>query len=215
MTVTLSKTSKIPCKSWSLQAGSTCPGSIDPTTKKPVAVCAGCYAKDGFYNMPGAIAARDHNRDDWKRVDWVSDMVNALTKQKYFRWFDSGDCYHPLLAAKILEVMQQTPNTKHWMPTKSYKIPRIRAILEQMKQLGNVSIRYSSDSMTGEYDPEHGSTVVPYAETPTNATVCGAYTRDGKCGDCRLCWDKNVAVIAYPAHGSRMMSMVKKMNKAA
>jgi hypothetical protein len=38
----LSKAGKMPCRSWSLQAGSTCPGSIDPKTKKPVDVCAGC-----------------------------------------------------------------------------------------------------------------------------------------------------------------------------
>ena len=215
MTVVLSKASKVPCKSWSLQAGTTCPGSIDSITKKPVAVCAGCYAKDGFYNMPGAVKVRDFNREDWKRDGWVADMISALKGQNYFRWFDSGDCYHPLLAAKILQVMQATPETKHWLPTKSYKIPRIRAILEQMKTLANVSVRFSSDSMIGEYDADHGSTVVPYAETPTKATMCEAYTRDGKCGDCRACWNKSVAVVAYPAHGSRMMAMVRRMNKKA
>ena len=215
MTVVLSKASKMPCKSWSLQAGTTCPGSIDSITKKPVAVCAGCYAKDGFYNMPGAVKVRDFNREDWKRDGWIADMICALKGQKYFRWFDSGDCYHPLLAAKILQVMQATPETKHWLPTKSYKIPRIRIILEQMKTLANVSVRFSSDSMIGEYDADHGSTVVPYAETPTKATMCEAYTRDGKCGDCRACWNKSVAVVAYPAHGSRMMAMVRRMNKKA
>jgi hypothetical protein len=165
--------------------------------------------------MPGAVKVRDFNREDWKRDGWVSDMIAALRGQLYFRWFDSGDCYHPLLARKILEVMTATPNTRHWMPTKSYKVPRIREILEQMKKLANVSIRYSSDSMTGAFEPQHGSTVVAYAEDSTDATLCGAYTRGGKCGDCRLCWNKDVAVIAYPAHGSRMMAMVRRLKKAA
>jgi len=213
--VALSKASKMPAKSWSLQAGSTCPGSIDPTTKTVLPVCAGCYAKDGMYNMPNSIRVRDFNREDWKRTEWVDEMVSALSKQKYFRWFDSGDVYHPALAFKIFLVMEKTPNVKHWLPTKSYNIPKIRAVLERMKQLPNVSVRYSSPSITGEFNEDHGSTVVPYAETPTKATVCGAYSRKGKCGDCRICWDKNVAVVAYPSHGSRMMAKVRRMKIAA
>lgn len=215
MTVTLSKPSKMPCKTWSLEAGSTCPGSIDPTTKLPLPVCAGCYAKDGFYNMPNSKSVRDANRADWKRAGWVDDMVAALAKQSYFRWFDSGDVYHPALAFKIFLVVQRTPHIKHWLPTKSYTIPKIRAILDRIKALPNASVRYSSPSITGEFTEEHGSTVIPYAETPTNATVCEAYSRDGKCGSCRACWDQNVKVVAYPAHGSRMMAKVRRMKLAA
>ena len=212
--VALSKPSKMPCKTWSLQAGSTCPGSIDPTTKLPVPVCAGCYAKDGFYNMPNSVKVRDANREDWKRGAWVDEMILALAKETHFRWFDSGDVYHPALAFKIYLVMIGTPHVKHWLPTKSYKIERIQVILEKMKALPNVSVRYSSDSMEGDYEAFHGSTVIPYAETLTEATVCGAYSRDGKCGNCRLCWDKSVAVIAYPAHGSRMMARVRRLKAA-
>lgn len=215
MTIKLSNASKMPCKSWSLQAGETCPGSIDPATKKPVEVCAGCYAKDGFYNMPGAVKVRDDNREDWKRDEWEDEMVALLDTERYFRWFDSGDCYHPLLAKKIYHIMKRTPWCNHWMPTKSYKIARIRIYLDLMKELPNASIRYSSDSISGQYTDEHGSTVVAYAEDNTTAELCGAYTRSGKCGPCRSCWDKNVAVIAYPAHGSRMMAKIRRMKKAA
>ena len=213
--VTLSKASKMPAKSWSLQAGNTCPGSIDPVSKQPLPVCAGCYAKDGMYNMPNSKRVRDANREDWKRAEWVDEMVEALKKQKYFRWFDSGDVYHPALAFKIFLVMEKTPWVKHWLPTKSYTIPKIRAILERMKTLENTAVRYSSPSITGEFTEEHGSTVIPYAEDETKATVCGAYSRGGKCGECRICWTKSVAVVAYPAHGTRMMAKVRRMKKAA
>lgn len=216
MAINLSKASKMPAKSWSLEAGATCPGSIDPATKLPVPVCAGCYAKEGFYHMPDAKRVRDENREDWKRAEWADDMVKALKRQTYFRWFDSGDVYHPGLAAKILEVMSRTPHVKHWLPTKSYKIARIRVFLEMMKALPNVSVRYSSDSMVGEFGQEHGSTVVAYADDATQADkVCDAYTRKGKCGDCRACWDKNVSVVAYPSHGARMRKMVKQLKNAA
>lgn len=215
MTVKLSKPSKMPCKTWSLEARKTCPGSIDPTTKQVLPVCAGCYALDGFYNMPDAKKVREFNREDWRRVDWEDDMVTALVKEKYFRWFDSGDVYHPALAFKIYNIMKRTPHVKHWLPTKSYNIEKIRVILDMMKQLPNVSVRFSSPSMTGEFTETHGSTVIPYAEDATTATVCGAYTRNGKCGDCRACWNKEVKVIAYPAHGSRMMAKVRRLKTAA
>lgn len=213
--INLSKASKMPAKSWSLQAGSTCPGSIDPITKQPLPVCAGCYAKDGMYNMPNVKSVRESNREDWKRAEWVDEMVALLKKQKFFRWFDSGDVYHPALAFKIYLVMQKTPQVQHWLPTKSYNIPKIRAVLERMKMLPNAAVRYSSPSITGEFNVEHGSTVIAYADDETTATVCGAYSRNGKCGDCRACWDKEVKVVAYPAHGRRMMSKVRKMKQGA
>jgi hypothetical protein len=79
-----------------------------------------------------------------------------------------------------------------------------------MKSLPNVAVRYSSDSMTGEFDDDHGSTVIPFADSDTTASkVCDAYERNGKCGDCRACWNKEVAVVAYPAHGRRMGKLVK------
>lgn len=204
----LSKAGKMPSKSWSLQAGTTCPGSIDPRTKQPLPVCAGCYAKEGAYNFPGTKQVRELNREDWKRGEWVDDMVSALAKQTYFRWFDSGDVYHPALAFKILLVIQRTPHVRHWLPTKSYTIPKIRVILDRIKALPNASVRYSAPGVDGGYTEEHGSTVIPYSDTPTAAKVCDAYERDGKCGDCRACWDKNVAVVAYPAHGKRIRHQI-------
>ncbi|GAI65558.1 unnamed protein product, partial [marine sediment metagenome] len=71
----LSKASKMPCKSWSLEAIDTCAGSRDPVTGELVPVCADCYAAKGTYRFPAVKALRVHNKQDWKRDDWVSDMV--------------------------------------------------------------------------------------------------------------------------------------------
>jgi hypothetical protein len=80
-----------------------------------------------------------------------------------------------------------------------------------MDALENVKVRRSSPSIDGSYNPGvHGSTVIPYADTVTSATLCGAYDRDGKCGPCRACWNKSVDVIAYPAHGKKLVSIIKK-----
>ena len=200
----LSVTSKLDgIKSWSLEAGTTCPGSIGAEA------CKGCYAKSGNYRYPNVKAPRIHNRVDWTRDDWVSDMVSALETERYFRWFDSGDMYHPKLAEKILSVMQQTPWVRHWIPTRMGKFPKFAPVLSQMDSLDNVKVRYSSDSIQGDYKPWHGSVIIPSADKiPSGAVLCGAYQREGKCAGCRQCWDKSIPVIAYPAHGRTMTKLL-------
>lgn len=210
--VRLSNTDKMPCKSWSLQARETCPGAIDQITKQLVAACAGCYATTGRYGAPNVKEPREHNRQDWQRDGWEADMINELDTERYFRWFDSGDVYHPKLAEKIYNVMKATPWCKHWIPSRSYKIARIRVWLEAMRALPNVSVRYSSDSVTGEYDNGlHGSTIIPTHDTVTQASVCHAYENNGKCGSCRKCWDKTIPVIAYVAHTKRMAKVIREL----
>lgn len=211
MPVKLAKTSKMPCKSWSLQALETCPGA----RVKGIIVdaCKGCYARTGFYQFGAAIKTREFNREDWKRDDWVDDMVSAILGDEYFRWFDSGDCYDIRLAEKILQVMIRTPGTMHWFPTRMGKFDKFSAVLRAMSDLPNVVIRHSSDSVSGQtvdYGYGQSSTIVPTADdAPSVATVCEAYSRDGKCGPCRACWSKDVPVVAYPAHGKAMHKVIR------
>jgi hypothetical protein len=205
----LSKAGKMPCRSWSLQAGSTCPGSIDPKTKQPVEVCSGCYAKLGNYNYSHVKTPRENNRLDWIKPDWVDRMIAELDNDRYFRWFDSGDVYHPKLAEKIYLVMKNTPWVKHWLPTKSYKVAKIKPWLAKMKRLPNVTVRYSADSINGKYNRVHGSTVIPSIDYAIKAFVCQSYKNDGQCGPCRACWDKSIPVVAYVAHGVVLKSKLK------
>jgi len=211
----ISVTSKLDgIRSWSLQAIDTCPGSI----KSPgelVDACKGCYATTGNYNYPNVKAPRLHNRTDWERFGWVDDMVEELNKDRYFRWFDSGDIYHLGLAEKILEVMIRTPWCKHWLPTRMHKFPKFRQVLESMQALDNVMVRFSSDSITGEYiEGLHGSVIGPSADTyfsRPGASLCRAYEHEGKCSGCRACWDKNISLICYPAHGAKMHRVIRIM----
>ncbi len=201
MPILLSKASKMPGKSWSLQAGDTCPGSINPNTKEVIEVCKDCYAKSGFYRMDNVKAPRLSNRKDWKRTDWADDMVAALDNERWFRWFDSGDVYTAALAQKIHEVATRTPWCNHWIPSKSYGIPKIRYWLDRLRELPNVSVRFSSPSTHGEYTSEHGSVVVQnVTDTIQNGKMCDAYTRGGKCGPCRACWDSSINLVVYPLH---------------
>lgn len=214
--VRISVTSKLDgIRSWSLQARETCPASIDAAGVL-VDACKGCYAVNGNYRYPNVKAPREFNRTDWQRLEWADDMVEALQNDRFFRWFDSGDMFALPLAEKILEVMQRTPWVSHWLPTRMHKFPKFRFVLEQMQALKNVSVRFSSDSVTGEYTKGlHGSVIIPTAaDAKKGMTLCRAYENAGKCSGCRACYDKKVKVIAYPAHGATMQKVIRIIKSA-
>ena len=228
----LSEVKKMGCFSWSLEARKTCAGAIDENGDL-VPACAGCYAVGGNYRFANVKAPRVHNKIDWKRDQWVDDMVVLLDSSRYFRWFDSGDMYSLALARKILEVMKRTPWVSHWLPTRQHKFAKFAGIIAEMNALDNVVVRLSSDSISGELiEGEHTSTIIPTPDhAPSGVKVCEAYrTRkngdmisdaeveamDGKergkvlghCGKCRACWKKDTGPVAYPAHGRSMMTLI-------
>lgn len=208
--IRISKTSKLDgILSWSLQALETCPGSIGQDGAL-VPACSGCYATTGNYNYPNVKAPRLSNKEDWTRDSWVADMVQALDSSRYFRWFDSGDMYAIGLADKMLEVMKATPWCKHWLPTRMAKFPKFATVLAKMQALPNVMVRFSSDSVSGVFDSRHGSVIIDNPEAlPYGATLCEAYANDGKCNGCRACYNKDVPVIAYPAHGVKIRKVIR------
>ena len=219
--IKISKTSKLGCHSWSLQALETCPAARKQDGSL-VDACKGCYARGGNYRFKNVKAPRIHNKDDWQRDDWVSDMVAELDNHRYFRWFDSGDMYHIKLAEKIYQVMSQTPWVKHWLPTRQYKFAKFRDVINRMDKLDNVVVRLSSDSVTGTkinfdtwrlYSIRTSSTIVPSKDHATSdMTVCQAYDNDGKCGSCRECWSKDTDTIAYVAHGKSMAKVLREQD---
>jgi hypothetical protein len=207
----ISVTSKLDgIRSWSLQALDTCPGSIgsDGTL---VPACSGCYATTGNYRFANVIAPRVYNRKDWQRDAWVGDMVKALDNDRYFRWFDSGDMYSLALAEKIYDVMVATPHVKHWLPTRMAKFAKFADVLQRMQALPNVMVRFSADGVDGRFTAGvHGSIIVHSPEAiPEGVTLCSAYENNGKCNGCRACYDKGVAVVAYPAHGKKMTKVIR------
>lgn len=209
--IKISKTSKLDgIRSWSLQALDTCPGSLNGDGTL-VDACSGCYATTGNYRFPNVKAPRLSNREDWQRLEWVEDMVKMLDSDRYFRWLDSGDLYSLALAEKVYQVMKLTPWVKHWLPTRMHKFPKYKNVFMKMAALDNVSLRFSSDSVDGTYvEGLHGSVIVPTAEHATETmTLCRAYENGGKCSGCRACWQKDVDLIAYPAHGLKMAKVIK------
>jgi hypothetical protein len=209
--IKLSKTSKLDgILSWSLQALETCPASKNKDGSL-VDACKGCYATTGFYQFAPAKNARAHNKEDFKRDSWVSEMVLSLDSSRYFRWFDSGDMFSLELANKILDVMKATPWCKHWLPTRMYKFKKFHSVIAKMQALPNVVVRFSSDSVQGEIVQGDTTSTIFSEESqlPSNATICRAYEHEGKCNGCRACYSKDVQVIAYKSHGVKMAKVIK------
>ena len=206
-----SQASKMPCPSWSLPAIVTCPGAIGPDGSL-VAACSGCYAAQGHYLFGNVKDLRQHNMEDWQREGWIAAMVAEIGKHDFFRWFDSGDVYQPLLAVKIYVVCKRTPNTRHWIPSRAHKDPRVASMLARIAELPNVVVRYSSDSTTGERLEGFAQTSTIVKDTASHnvgrmpdgriAARCTAWQREGKCGPCRACWDKRIDIMEYPEHGN-------------
>jgi hypothetical protein len=90
------------------------------------------------------------------------------------------------------------------------KFSKFKPVLTAMQALPNVAVRFSSDSVSGDFTPGvHGSTIFSSQRLPRSVFICGAYNREGKCSGCRACWDKSINVIAYPAHGRKMAKVIQ------
>ncbi len=134
----ISKVGKLNSRSWSLEALETCPASKD-SSGELVPACKGCYAVGGNYRFKNVKEARSHNKKDWKRTEWVADMIEELDADRYFRWFDSGDCYDLRLATKILEVIKATPDCQHWLPTRMYRFKKFQGALQHPPNLATLN----------------------------------------------------------------------------
>jgi hypothetical protein len=194
----LSKTTKLGCYSWSLQAVDTCPGARD-SSGVFVQACEACYARSGNYRFPAVKRVRDHNRSDWKRDDWVDRMADAIGDDKYFRFFDSGDLYSVELAKKIKRLVSRKAKTKFWIPTRQWKFEKFSVILDELRQLPNTVVRDSADNFDQVLPTPNNSTIL--TKDVSGVYVCPAYKQDGKCLTCRACWDKSIQTIGYPGHG--------------
>lgn len=206
-----SYTSKMPCRSYSNQAGIDCVGSRErnPETgdMEVLPSCIACFAKSGHYRYESTKAVRQFNSQEWRHPDFVEAMVKELLRDLYFRWFDSGDINHIGMARKLYLVMLYSPHCQFWLPTQTHRVAKFVPILEAMNRLPNCTVRYSSGSVMGDTL----ETTVPQSiiykevsEIPATATVCNAYHHTNStptCGDCRACWDPEVSIVAYHGHG--------------
>ena len=202
----LSRPSKMPCFSYSISAYRCMRGG--ELAKIPGSVCHKCYARKGRYVFPNVQAALERRygklqlalTDATYREEYVNAFVHLLRKEEYFRWHDSGDLQsleHLELIAYIAAVCD---HVMFWLPTKETGIVRQYTHL-YARPPENLIIRVSAPMVDGRplnAGGLHTSTVS--SNGLIAGTPCLAYTRGGKCGDCRACWNPDLGNITYPLH---------------
>ena len=187
----LSAPGKMPCPSINLPAAACVTGQI--LARVPGTTCHGCYALKGRYRFPDTIKAMDRRLEALKDSRWVRAMVVLMKDRKYFRWHDSGDLQGAWHLARILEVCKQTPDTKHWLPTREAKLLQY---LDPEVIPKNLLIRLSATKVDGA-----ASKSWPWTSTVSTTTkTCPAPDQGGKCKSCRQCWDRSVVNVSYAKH---------------
>ena len=186
----LSKPSKMPGPAYNLPASKCITGSM--LVKIPGSVCHGCYALKGRYRFPNVKEALARRLQALTHPQWVQAMVVLIDNTPWFRWHDSGDLQGVEHLKNIFEVCKLTPGTSHWLPTREAKfLPLSTDSIPK-----NLIIRLSGHKIDR---PAAGfwpwtSTVV------TDGKSCPAKEQGNECKDCRACWDRGTANIAYGLH---------------
>jgi hypothetical protein len=194
----LTSTSKMPCKSFSIPAQACKMGSKLVGIKG--SVCEGCYALKGFYQFPAGIAKREDRLKNIYNPKWVNAMALLINKQSkdFFRWHDSGDLQGMLHIMNILRVCRATPQTKHWLPTREYKL--ITDLVEGGYEVPeNINIRLSALMVDGvpptalanrlnEFPNVKGIISTSGVAKDKLEANCPAYKQNNTCGSCRTCW---------------------------
>ena len=194
----LSNTSKLGVKSISLDANKCKTGS--KLAKKSGTVCSGCYALKGCYVFPVVKDAMARRLEFFNSPNFIPIMVWLLQsqKKKYFRWFDSGDIQNIFMGLNILEICKQTPDIKHWIPSKEYKM--WREILKIEKLPKNVCLRISSPNIDQKPLEGFNNTSTVHENKKAFGLECIAYKQDGKCLECKACYNSKIKNISYPKH---------------
>lgn len=196
----LSVPSKMPCHGWSVSALRCKVGS--KLAKVANSVCAGCYALKGHYRYPAVKSAHERRWQALKDQAFVPSMVFLLRclGNRYFRWYDSGDIDCAATLRKIVDIARQTPEVKHWLPTKEYGV--VSAYLKAGNTFPpNLCVRLSS-YMTDESGPivlatRLGLTI---SEVRRKGYTCPSSSQGNKCADCRACWDRETFNVSYRKH---------------
>ena len=178
----------------------------------PGSVCHGCYALKANYLYPSVAQAHETRLQGLDNPAWVGAMVMMLNRAHalgrgrngpiasgWHRWHDSGDLQSVAHLEKICEVAKQTPHIRHWLPTREL------GIVKAYEKAGgivpkNLVIRVSATMVDGAPTAAWSTTSTVHATARHKGRACVAPKQEGKCGDCRACWNPRVKNVSYHLH---------------
>lgn len=201
----LSNPSKMPCYAWGIPAESCQIGN--QLARIQESICASCYALKGFFRMPMVKQAYQRRLERFSDPQWIEAMVKlvywqaAETGEPYFRWFDSGDLQSVEMLQQIAIVAEYTPEIRHWLPTREYRI--VSAFLAQGAFPPNLTVRVSAhlvDASPPKLSELPTSTVHSDSADPVGHVCPAPEQKPANCGDCRACWGGEVENVSYQLH---------------
>ena len=166
-------------------------------------ICNGCYSIKLQKLRPSVNKGYKKNLFKWQvsnSINWIDAMVFQIlrAKVKEHRWFDSGDLQSMEMLEAIIKVARKTPEVKHWLPTKEYKI--ITKYLKTNTLPANLIVRVSAAMIDGKPSKAFRNTSTVHRNNEPLGFECKARTRGNACGPCRACWDKRIKNVSYPKH---------------
>ena len=178
----------------------------------PGSVCHGCYALKANYLYPSVQIAHDKRISGIANPGWTGAMVTLLLAAHesgkgrngpiasgWHRWHDSGDLQSVEHLTKICAVAALTPKIKHWLPTRELGI--VKAYEKQGGVVPrNLVIRVSATMVDGDATSAWPTTSGVHDKAKAKGRACPAPQQEGKCGDCRACWNPKVKHVSYHLH---------------
>jgi Gene product 88 len=180
--------------------------------KVPGSVCFGCYALKANYLYPSVQVAHEKRIAGIESPLWTAAMVMLLTDAHakgrgrngpiatgWHRWHDSGDLQSVEHLTKICAVAALTPQIRHWLPTREL------GIVKAYQAAGgtvpaNLVIRVSATMVDGDATQAWPTTSGVHHKAAAQGRTCPAPKQEGKCGDCRACWNPKVKHVSYHLH---------------
>lgn len=193
----LSQPSKMPGLAYGIPAKYCSIGSFLRDIKG--SVCANCYALKGRYVFENVKKAQQRRFSSLTDPQWVDAMVFLMHAKKceWFRWHDSGDIQGIWHLENICEIARRCPDTQFWLPTRETGIVKFF-----IKKGGvvppNLCIRISANLV--DEPPPMGHAVTSTVVSDRTKASCPSQHQHGKCGDCRACWNPEVANVSYAEH---------------
>lgn len=173
-------------------------------------VCNRCYARRIASFRPSVKKGYESNHEKLlsaSKEDWIEGMVYQIEKayaktgEPYHRWFDAGDLDSLETLEAICEVARRTPEIHHWLPTKEAQIIIKHGLRDTENVPSNLTIRLSGAKVNSTAPTRvYNTSTVHSSGSPYQGIECPAYKQSNKCGECRICWDKEIKNVSYPLH---------------
>ena len=179
-------------------------------------VCSDCYAEKGLFAVfhKTVQPAQYRRLESLEHPKWSQAMAFLINRysHEYFRWLSAGDVPNVEFLMNVHKVATLTPDTRHWLPTREYRIVKKYKALVGATQPENLVIRLSAHMVNGQPPSEIGlptSTVhtLDHQWIMANSHICPANSQGNTCWgkqnggiDCHACWSPVVQNVSYIKH---------------